>query len=194
MIFINMFTYYNNIKMQQSENTLFVFHDFLIQNKFDIIIEIGTSYGAFTRFLKDTSPTSDVYSYDIMDKKPKTLDTSGINFMIKNIFDESCTEVIDFTALSLLNSNSRKLVLCDAWNKVNHFKCVAKYLKQNDMIMVHDYAETSEYFRNYIMGRVWDWCEVTESDISDVSQQYNLNHYNQDEFKNIVWLCKIKTS
>ena len=182
---------YQNIEMQQNANVK-LFEPFLQRENFPIIMEIGTRSGAFTRYIKDISPKSDVFSYDVIDQKPDNLNKQNINFIIKNIFENDYEVVSDAEALSILNGPAKKLILCDNGNKIKEFRCLAKYMKIGDVIMCHDYSTSREYFDSHINGKLWNWCEVIESDISAASDEYGLVAYNQEEFLKAVWGCKIK--
>ena len=186
-----MITSYYNIEMQQNSNVT-LFEPFLKRENFAAIIEIGTRFGAFTRLIKDINYESEVYSYDIEDKKPLALSRKNINFFIQNIFDAEYANVVDTEALSILNSPYRKLILCDGGNKIKEFNCLAKHLKIGDVIMAHDYAPSIEYFDANIKGKIWNWCEITEPDIMQVSKDCGLVHYNQEEFQKAMWVCKVK--
>lgn len=189
-----MFIEYKNVEIQQNANALSVFQKFLNHERFHTIIEIGTRYGGFTRLLKDISPYSRVLTFDIEDQKPPALDMSGIEVRIKNIFNEDFSQIIDDEVRGLIEVNEKNLILCDGGNKIKEFNCFAQYLKIGDIMMAHDYSKSWEYFNSNIKNKVWDWCEVTEDDISECSLKYNLVHYNQQEFQKAVWVCKIKVA
>lgn len=178
--------------MQQNRNASDIFTKFLEKEKFANIIEIGTRYGGFTRFIKDISPNSNVYTYDIFDQKPFFLDKHGIEVRIKNIFSDDYIQILDQEVLGVLKSDSKNLVLCDGGNKIKEFNCLANYIKVGDIIMAHDYSPSIEYFNDNINGKIWNWCEITEADISDISTKCNLEPYNQEEMQNAVWVCKMK--
>jgi hypothetical protein len=41
-------------------------------------------------------------------------------------------------------------------------------------------------------NKIWNWCEIKESDIVSKSQKNNLSFYDYDLFKKAAWVCKVK--
>ena len=58
--------------------------------------------------------------------------------------------------------------------------------------MAHDYASTSEYFKENIYMKFWNWHEIQDSDIQESVEKYNLESFMQEQFTSAVWVCKIK--
>lgn len=54
------------------------------------------------------------------------------------------------------------------------------------------YAYDSEIFLNEINKVYWNWHEISESDIQESVEKYNLKSFMQDEFNKAVWVCKIR--
>ena len=46
--------------------------------------------------------------------------------------------------------------------------------------MAHDYSFSKEVYLNEIKDKIWNWCEITEDDIKDASQQNSLVPFNQN--------------
>ena len=185
-----------NHTAQQSHFVYQIFYDFLSEIKPKQILEIGTALGGFTTFLKivcnELNIDCKILSYDI-NARPwyKDMNEFGIDVRVENIFNETFTdvkqEVIDF-----VKSEGTTLVLCDGGWKIGEFKIFAKYIKNNDFIMAHDYSYSKEIYLNEIKDKIWNWCEITEDDIKEASESNNLKSYNQDVFSNCVWVCKRK--
>ena len=187
------FTHYKGFRAAQHTGFVDVFTRFLDEQKFDTIIEIGTLNGGLTRFLKDASPNSRLVSYDVTPQpEHQALIECGVELKIKNIFD-GYYAVVDQEAIGILNSDGKKLILCDGGNKAAEFNHLAEYMKSGDFIMAHDYSYDHNLYNGQIYDKVWNWCEITEKDISGVSANFNLVHYNKEEFQSIVWVCKTKT-
>lgn len=186
------FTHYKGFRAAQHGNFTTVFQKFLDEQKFDVIIEIGTLNGGLTRFLKDASPNSRLISYDITPQpEHKALIECGVELKIVNIFGEAYS-VADKEIIEILNSNSKKLILCDGGNKAAEFNSLASFVRKGDFIMAHDYSYDHNLYNEHIAGKVWNWCELVENDISNASANWGLVHYNKDEFQSIVWVCKTK--
>lgn len=185
-------TYYKGFRAAQHVDFTNVFQKFLDDMKFDIIIEIGTLNGGLTRFLVDASPKSKIYSYDIVEQpEHKQLAELGVNMRLTNIFDNSY-RIIDNEILGVLRGDGKKLILCDGGNKIHEFNAFAPYLRRADFIMAHDYCRDLNFYKQEIYDKIWNWCEITEKDISGVSKACNLWTYNDAAFQKIVWVCKCK--
>jgi hypothetical protein len=66
------------------------------------------------------------------------------------------------------------------------------FIKEGDLIMVHDYSDDLDTFKNEINGKIWNWCEITENDILPAIEKNNLKSFNENNFKQAAWVCKIK--
>lgn len=181
---------------QQSHFVYQIFFDFIKETKPKQILEIGTALGGFTQFLKIVidflNIDCTILSYDIYSKPwYSDLIDNGIDIRVENIFNNDYTivkkEVIDF-----IKKNGTTIVLCDGGNKISEFKILSNYIKNSDFILAHDYSESEKIFNEKIRHKIWNWCEITEDDISDISMTNNLVPYNQNKFSECVWVCKQK--
>ena len=88
----------------------------------------------------------------------------GIDVRVENIFNEDWSgvkqEVVDF-----VQQEGLTLVLCDGGWKIGEFKIFSKLIKNGDYILAHDYSVSKEIYELEIKDKVWNWCEITESDI-----------------------------
>lgn len=186
------FTHYKGFRAAQHNNFTVVFQKFLDEQKFGLIIEIGTLNGGLTMFLKDASPNSRLVSYDV---KPQpehpALIEAGVELKIKNIFSGDYS-VIDQEAIDILSFPVKKLILCDGGHKAAEFNSLSAYIKSGDFIMAHDYSHDYRIYESKIRNKVWNWCELTEQDISGAVSRFSLVDYNKEEFQSIVWVCKTK--
>jgi cephalosporin hydroxylase len=181
---------------QQNYNAFEVFHNFISENKPKRILEIGTSLGGFTCFLKHTSDKlgldCDILTYDIHEKSWYTeLTDMGIDVRIKNVFSEGYTEVAQ-EVIDFVQADGTTIVLCDGGDKIREFNIISKYLKTNDFILAHDYAENEEKFNSAVKGKIWNWHEIKESDIIDACVRNNLKDYQREIFESVAWICKTK--
>lgn len=181
---------------QQSHLAYEVFHNFLKEIKPARILEIGTASGGFTEFLKFISDEEnlnfDMISYDIAERPwYGQIIEKGIDIRIENVFNEDWTEakkeIIDF-----INEEGITVVLCDGGWKIGEFKVLSKYIKTGDFILAHDYAENEEVFSEKIYKKIWNWCEIKNSDILPYCIENNLEYYNKDLFEGAAWTCRIK--
>tara|TARA_R110000744_G_scaffold264005_1_gene378255 strand:- start:122 stop:727 length:606 start_codon:yes stop_codon:yes gene_type:complete len=165
------------------------------------IIEIGTSSGGLTLLLRDILDGNGLektrlISYDV--NEPSHLrhyvnEGSKIELRIENIFNnqydklENGQEVID-----IITSKGTTLILCDGGSKKNEFRLLSDYLKVGDVIMAHDYSPNETYFQEHINNKVWNWLEIQDNDINESCEKNNLLPYMEDDFRQVVWVCKIK--
>jgi cephalosporin hydroxylase len=181
---------------QQSHNVYQVFYDFISEVKPNRILEIGTALGGFTEFLKIISDelnlNTKILSYDISERPwYNQMIEKGIDVRVENIFNEDWSgvkqEVVDF-----VQQDGITIVLCDGGWKIGEFKIFSKLIKKGDYILAHDYSFSKEVYESKIKNKIWNWCEITEQDIEESVIENNLISYNQDQFSQAVWVCKVK--
>ena len=58
--------------------------------------------------------------------------------------------------------------------------------------MAHDYSPDREYFEKEVRGKIWNWFEISDEDVSESLINYleKSNYY--DEFLEVVWLSCVK--
>ena len=181
---------------QQSHNAYQVFYDFISEVKPVRILEIGTALGGFTEFLKiitdELNLNTKILSYDISERPwYNQMIEKGIDVRVEDIFNEDWSgvkqDVVDF-----IQQDGLTIVLCDGGWKIGEFKIFSKLIKDGDFILAHDYSISKEIYESEIKDKIWNWCEITESDIQESVIENNLKSYNQDKFSQAVWVCKIK--
>lgn len=181
---------------QQHHDVYEVFYTFIEEVKPKRIVEIGTALGGFTRFLKiiaeELTLDTKILSYDILERPwYHQMIEKGIDVRVENIFNEDWTgvkqEVVDF-----VQQDGTTIVLCDGGWKIGEFKIFSKLIKEGDFILAHDYSTSKEVYESEIKHKIWNWCEITESDIQEVVTENNLKSYNQDKFSQAAWVCKVK--
>jgi 23S rRNA U2552 (ribose-2'-O)-methylase RlmE/FtsJ len=182
---------------QQNPHCFDTFYQLIKDKKPNRILEIGTSLGGFTQYLKhvcdELGLNTNIRSYDIYDKQEyDKMIKNGIDVRVENIFSQDYNELIDNEVDKFIKSEGVTIVLCDGGNKVKEFKILSEYLKRGDIIMAHDYARDSEFFKNEINKVYWNWHEISESHIQECIDKHNLKPYMQNEFDRAVWVCKIK--
>jgi hypothetical protein len=55
--------------------------------------------------------------------------------------------------------------------------------------MAHDYCHDRDLFENEIKDTIWNWFEISFSDIENSVKDNNLIIYPKVDFKNAVWAC-----
>ena len=181
---------------QQNHNAFEVFYDFIKKTKPKRILEIGTSLGGFTTFLKiicdELNLETNIRSYDI-NEFPwyKDIIELGVDIRVENIFTEGFLDM-DEEVKNYIQQDGVTIVLCDGGWKIGEFNLISDYIKSGDFILAHDYAENKEYFELNIQNKIWNWMEIQDSDIEDSVVKNNLKPYMPEEFKKVVWVCKMK--
>jgi hypothetical protein len=159
-----------------------------ILKDFDRIIEIGTYSGGFTLFLhKNKKENCELISYDINASHNKVPKTHNIDFRIGDCFSDFVHNEIKNL---IIDDSKRILLLCDGGNKNKEFNIFSKYLKINDVIMCHDYAETADEFKKFQIILNWQLFNYESSFdmISKGINEHNLIKYEHyDEFKSVLW-------
>ena len=187
---------YNGWAAQQNHNAFEIFYNFIRDVRPAQILEVGTSNGGFTQFLmyacKRLGLDTHIISLDIHEKYWYTdLRDAGIDLRIKNVFINGY-EDIEEEYKDFIQSDGTTIVLCDGGDKIREFNLLSKFLKSGDFILGHDYAYNREKFENDIYLKIWNWHELSESDISDSCSENNLIDYDRQTFESVVWVCKRK--
>lgn len=194
---------YGYLFMSQHPNTPKVMLEFLEKVKPSRILEIGTMHGGLTLCLRDIMDNiglenNIIRTYDINDQeflKPLIVN-KNVEVYTKNLFndhyndfadDKSKQEMIDF-----IQQDDTTVVMCDGGCKKCEYNLLAPLLKNNDIIMAHDYSPNIEYFEQNMRDKIWNWMEINDSDILEVSSLYNLKPFYQDSLLNIAWNCRKK--
>jgi hypothetical protein len=181
---------------QQFHGAYEVFYEFIKEVRPNRILEIGTALGGFTNFLKivcdELNLNTNIRSYDI-NKHPwyDEMVDSGIDVRVENIFTERFLDM-DQEVKDYINQEGITIVLCDGGWKVGEFNLISKYIKSGDFILAHDYAENREIFDEKIYGKIWNWFEISDSDIHQSTVDNNLEIYKKDTFEGVAWTCRKK--
>ena len=187
---------YKNFVAQQNHNAFSVFYDLLKQYKPKNILEIGTGLGGFTQFLdlciQELRLDTKLISFEIRGQIwHEEMISSGIDVRIQNIFSEDYSDVESFI-VDFIKQDGLTLVLCDGGDKIREFSILSKFLKQNDIIMAHDYAPNDSYFKENMIGKIWNWMEIQDSDIDNACLEQALVPFNSDNFLSVAWLARTK--
>jgi len=169
------------------------------------VLEIGTSYGGLSLLIRDTLDDlglqkTSFRTYDVMETNRYWLekaisDGANIDFRIKNVFNQPYNDLdhqYKEEIREYIQRDGVTIVMCDGGSKRNEFNILAPFLKSGDIIMAHDYAPNAEYFETHINGKVWNWHEIEDAHIEECSAIYKLEPLLQEEFQQVVWVCKKK--
>lgn len=194
---------YGYLFMSQHKNTPMVFTELLDIIRPSRILEIGTFHGGLTLMLRDCLDNlglslSSIRTYDILDQeylKP-LVQNRLVEVYTKNIFNDSYDDFIDIETkneiYNFIQQEGTTIVICDGGCKKCEYNLLTPLIKNQDIIMAHDYCPNKEYFDKYIKNQIWDWCEIEDLDIKNISEEYNLLPFHQDKLLTIAWNCRIK--
>lgn len=118
------------VRIQQTWSALFVLETVLTEHKPDLIIELGTGYGALSKFFSLFAP---VVTFDVRNLGIKK--HPGVTFYHGDIFNQSVSGYI-----KSLIAGKRIFLFCDNGNKPREFKTFVPMLKPGDVVFVHDYG------------------------------------------------------
>jgi cephalosporin hydroxylase len=193
-------TEYKGYSAQQHDDAFDVFRKFLTDIKPARVLEIGTAGGGFTLFIRDVLneiglQDVPIKSFDVVD--PGWYDKireNNINIIIENCFDQAYINIEKPDHLiPFIQQPGTTLVLCDGGHKIGEFNALSPHIKVGDFIMAHDYVDTWENYKENYVDKIWNWCEIEEKYIADISKECNLEFYNKEIFDKVVWVCKRKT-
>jgi len=187
---------FGRLACMQNNNVFDVFDTFISDIKPARVLEIGTALAGLTCYIKTLlqkyTPDSEIVSYDVLDRNWfDELREKGVNIKIEDIFSENYSVVKD-NVIEFIKSPGTTVVLCDGGSKAKEFNILSNYLKKGDFILAHDYSITIDYFYENINKKLWNWCEILESDIADSVTRNNLVDYKNKLFNKAVWTCKKK--
>lgn len=195
---------YNGLGTEQNPNIIYPFNSLISLVKPSRVLEIGTFAGGLTLIIRTILNNNNlldsiVVTYDI--NEPTYLIPQLVNFpntfsYVENIFSNCYSqfnnETISQKIISFIQQEGVTLVLCDGGCKKCEFNILSSYLKNNDIIMAHDYAPNKEYFDQHMYQKQWNWHEIQDSDIEYSIQNNHLKPFMYEEFLSVAWLCMIK--
>lgn len=189
------FMYQGIHTVQQVSNIKYFFEKLLKKENFDVIIELGTSFGGLTYILddiiKENDLTHNIHTFDISYKD--YVDSQLIDRKCHyHIFDEE-TDIFISKVSELLRINGKTLLLCDGGDKKYEFSVLSKFLKFGDFIMAHDYSYDRNIFEQRILNKIWNWFEISYEDVIPYLMEYGIEEYKDIDFTDAVWGCFKKT-
>lgn len=191
---------YNNIAIEQNPYFIFLFDELFKNIIPSRILEIGTYQGGTTVAFRDISlqynPNVDIRSYDINTHLIHN-NIDHISYFKNNIFNADYSDLNDSFSheiISYIQQSGITYVVCDGGCKVCEFNILSRYLKDNDIIMAHDYAESYEVFISLIYQKFWNWLEIQDADTIDSCDKYGLVKLTNFCAERVGWSCFQKQS
>jgi hypothetical protein len=192
-------TNYKGYTVQQHDNFYPIIKQFLTDVKPSRILEIGTAGGGFILAVRDILneiglSNVPIKTFDVIEgSQYDSLRKLNIEINIENIFDHPYKNIIKPDKIvPYIQEEGITVVFCDGGHKIGEFNSISPHIKKGDFILAHDYVDTWENYQKNFKDKIWNWCEIEEKYIHDISVSENLEFYNKEEFDKIVWVCKIK--
>ena len=192
-------TSYKGFTAQQHPTFYNTLREFLVLARPARVLEIGTAGGGFTLAVRDILneiglESSPIKSFEVLDQPQyEELRSNNIEINIENIFDHSYFNLEKPERIvPYIQDEGTTVVFCDGGHKIGEFNMIAPHIKQGDYILAHDYIDTWENYLENFKGKIWDWCEIEEKYIEEVSCNEGLVPFYQEKFSQIVWVCKVK--
>jgi predicted O-methyltransferase YrrM len=185
---------YHELPMSQKKGVCKTFGRFFVVEMFDKIVELGTGNGTFTWFLADQAKKygTELHSFDIIEAKisvvREEIVAAGGNLYVTDVLSKPHPTVIE------LLKDGRVLLLCDNGNKIKEWHLYSSYLKEQDVIMAHDYfsgKKGTDAAKKHSKN-VWRSIEITNRDIQKVNDRYNIQPFWAKEFSSVAWGSRIK--
>ena len=178
---------YKDVLVGQTKTTPELLSLLISNNEFKTIIEIGTHRGGLSLWLNDNKPANCSFTtIDITAEHLKIdLIKEHVNFLLGDCFTDNKN-----TLINLIKNEGQTLLLCDGGNKEEEFKTFAPFLKVNDVIMCHDFADDMETY--YSVQSSIKWPSGPESFMSNLASAANLNNllpYFFEDAKRCFWGC-----
>ncbi len=178
------------LTLQQNPVAIRKLNQLLHFGNFERIIEIGAGDGGLSILfaLWAKIKNKEFHSFDIHDRGANIalLRSLTDGFVVKDVlFNPENVEYVK----GLIQKPGRTLLICDA-GKIIDFNTYADSLKVNDIIMMHDFAPTKEYFEENVRGKIWNWQESWYAGVEEACLRNNIVH--TDYFYDCVWSCGTK--
>jgi len=162
-----------------------------IINDFNRIIELGTYSGGLSLYLhRIKNDNTELITYDCTLRNYAVPEEQAIiDRRFGNFAEKAYQEEIG----KLISDPLKKvLVLCDGDDKNVELNIFCKYLKEGDVIMTHDYAESDEdwhkhtdpigwYYSYEPFGSCYDKIKIS------IDEGYIEKYKMYDEFKSVLW-------
>ena len=174
-------------RLQQDVKCSEYFESYLSKINPERILELGTANGGLTNILRKLTDCPIL----TVEKNEGIIDSRTYNNAEVLIGDFFSTPFIASKLIPFISLPGRTLVLCDAFNKQKQYNTFVRYIKTNDVIAVHDYFPSVEYFKENIEEKRWNWCDITDKDMQAVNEEFEMVDIGS-EINYIFWASKIK--
>lgn len=147
------------------------------------IVEFGTGFGGLSILLGIWARINgcDFKTYDQTDIREE------IHIFEKLSINFECVDI--HTAIPQIAERMRQpgktIVFCDNGNKHREIVAFAPFLKDGDLILMHDYAKDDRFFSDEIVDKFWGWHESSKKD----SENLDLIPVHEKLLEYAAWGC-----
>jgi|WetSurSiteA1Bulk_404760.scaffolds.fasta_scaffold02221_6 hypothetical protein len=167
---------------KQVKGILKRFEKFFRKQEFKNIIEIGSGNGVFSTYIasKAKEMGSSFITYDL--KPVSTQIRNHLESLGFTVVTDDVNKHID-EIVEIIKKPERCLVMIDGADKSGPFLYFIKFLKENDIILSHDYYKEEDDNIRRIVGIHMEYVDLNGVDVDIIYK---------DLFDNYLWLCCIK--
>lgn len=178
---------YKNILLAQVDDIENLFNKILNDNQIKQIVEIGTNRGGLSILLSDLIPepckilTLDI-TKEFLEFDPKEY-SRNLEYRTADCFNDGKKITVEW-----IQKEGQTLVLCDGGNKNQEFNFFSEYLKENDIIMLHDYIDSNNVW--FSACKKYEWPTSPESNRNSISnsiKRNNLSEYLYEYSCSYLW-------
>lgn len=172
---------YEDIKIKQSNDIFRTFPILLENGHFSRILEIGTYMGGLSYLINKIVPEVEYVGYEI---DPTIIHSKASHLNIKPVaFQHDLAYIREY-----VSREGRCLILCDGGNKVLEFETISPWLKENDVIMTHDYLDDMKHdLSTYRSVQGFRNPETTKSVLYPTAILHNLTDECDIDFTHSLW-------
>ncbi len=183
--------HYFGCSMQQNRYALLAISILLEHAAPARMLEFGTRFGGLSVFLgvyaKNVGAAFHTYDIENQVKYTDFFNFLNIRLHICDIFSDQARQEI----AGLIRQPGRTILFCDAI-KAKEFNLYTDHLKNNDIILAHDYAANEQDFNSIKKQHIWWHCEIDDSDIAQACHRNHLVPVFKNLFRTAAWCCFIK--
>ena len=166
-----------------------------VVKQFDTIIEIGYCRGGLTQwFFNNKKIRGKVIGYDITDNWRSSQNyhfSDEIEFNVCDCFSDFAVNKIQ----NQIKFGGKVLLFCDGGSKETEFNIFSKYLKEGDVVMIHDYFD--DRVNEPYASDIEEWTSGPESFYNHIKNSIlseNLEEYMYEDFRKCLIGSFVKKS
>jgi hypothetical protein len=166
---------------KQHADTPQVFEAMLAEVRPEVIVELGSGNGIFSRWLA-LAANCPVHSFDMFNRWRDVPPPPNLHQHVEDVLSQRSELVLDCLA------QGRAILLCDNGNKPKEVEMYVPFLKTGDVLVVHDFGESKQEFIATMLGKRWNCCECTYQHIEHVVAN-GFERFHWQPMLSVAWGC-----